>query len=331
MGLLDFIFRKKKEHSPKIVLQKYSPLEPYSTPRSPEFDNKSREVQKLSSQYYRAHCNNISSFDYRFLQNINEKELSCVEKRFLKYVCGRRVHNTYIAGYWSHTYGINYCAVMSKFFKLGLLKADIDLQDCTVKTLKDILRKRGFPISGKKDNLIARIGGTDSLSPQEVALLEDYRAYIPTERGNVIINTLQETENDAGSCYSFQEMKVLFTKEEVDQHEKFFFDYLKEALQKEKLIVQVKELHSGWRFLWHDCQVGQIEFSEYGHYMQWIIGASVPNYENILQIGEEDINKYIHATCGDVVSAEGLTLQDCIDKIPYWIQYIHVLVEDEEI
>lgn len=330
MGLLDFIFGKKKEY-PTVVPQKYSPIEPYDVPHSPELDKIPMDVQRISAQYDQVHRDNISAFDYRFIQDTNEKELSGVEKIFLKYICGRYVHDTYIAGYWTHTHKIDYRAVMSKFFNLGLIEVHIDLQNCTVKSLKDVLRKRGLPISGKKRDLIARIERTNSLPSQEAESLEKYRKYTPTKHGADIISTLQE-DRPAEELSDFpKEMEVLFTKEEVNQHKEEFFIHLRETLQKENLTVQAKELYPGWRFLWHDCQIGQIVFTEFGHKMQWISGASVPNYENILQMSEEDINKYIHATCGDVVSAEGLTLQDCIDKIPYWIQHIRVLIEDEKV
>lgn len=421
MGLLDFIFRKKKEHAPKIVLQKYSPLEPYSPPHSPELDKISREAQILSDQYYQVHCSNISSFDYRFVQDTNEKELSCVEKSFLKYVCGRCVLDTYIAGYWTHTYGIDYRAVMSKFFNLGLLSATIDLQSCTVKTLKEVLRKRGLPISGKKADLIARIGGNDSLSPQELDFLEKYRAYTPTEYGSAIISTVldsatkdtdfedetlaliqmgriteafnkvakwnassavpngididwtnaelpiykrntyektlsEHTDRVVASCLilndmlglggdklvlllerfnkytpTFVENKIMFTEEEVKQHEELFFTCLKGALQKEKLTIQTKKLPTGWRFLWHRYQIGQIAFSKYGHLMQWVSGAQVADWDITSKKETVDMTAYVYDTCGETVNADGLNLQECIDKIPYWIQYIHILIKEEDL
>jgi putative phage DNA-binding protein len=330
MGLLDFIFWKKETHLPKIVLPKYSPIEPYVTPHPPELDKVSLELQKISDNYYHIHINNISSFDYRFIQDTNEKELSCVEKSFLKYVCGRHVHDTYIAGYWTHTYGIDYRAVMSKFFNLGVLSATIDLQHCTVKSLKDILRMKHLPVSGKKADLIARIGDTNSLTPQELGVLEEYRAYTPTEYGNAIISTVQETESERESFNSFSEMKILFTEEEVRQHEEIFFVCLKEALQKEKLTIESKEIYAGWRFIWCGCQIGQIKFSEYGHWMQWISGAYPVDWEKISKNDFNDINEYIHDASGDIVSADGLSLQECIDKIPYWIQYLHLLMAEED-
>ena len=335
MGIFDFLFGKIKKNTPDITTeqsQKYSPIVPYKEKHDAGLEAITLAAQAVSDKFQQKHNANISAFDYRSLQNTNETELSSVEKNFLKYVSGRPVHDTYIAGYWTHEYGLNYALVMSKFFNLGMLTVGIDFQHCTVDVLKNLLRTRQLPVSGKKKDLLTRIATAEPLSDQELGSLEEYRAYIPTEYGNAIIRSMQETERKGQASSSLPERKMRFTKEEVEQHKENFSACLNEALRKEKLTIQAKELNGGWRrFLWQDCQIGQIKFSRYGHRMQWIGGAYTVDWDKATKKEINAMVKYIHETCGEVFEAKDLNLQECITKIPYWIQYIHILIEDKDL
>lgn len=334
MGIFDFIFGKIKKNTPDVTTeqsQKYSPIVPYEEKHDAGLEAITLAAQAVSDKFQQKHNANISAFDYRSLQNTNETELSCIEKKFLKYVCGKRIRATQIAGYWTHEYGLNYAFVMSKFFNLGILTVGIDLQHCTTEVLKNLLRTRQLPVSGKKKDLLTRIGEATPLSDQELGSLEEYRAYIPTEYGNAIIRSMQKTKRKEQTAFSSTERKIRFTKEEVEQHKENFSACWNEALRKEKLTIQTKDLNGGWRrFLWQGCQIGQIKFSRYGHRMQWIGGAYAVDWDKATKKEINSMMRYIRETCGEVYEADGLNLQECIAKIPYWIQYIRILIKDKD-
>lgn len=418
MGLLDFFFGKTKK-PPSVVLPKYSPLEPYIEKQNTDLDQITAETQARSKNFQSIHDDNISSFDYRSIQSTKGNQLSCVEKSFLKYVCGRPVHNTYIAGYWTHTYGIDYQVVMSKFFNLGLLDARIDLQNCTVKSLKDLLRTRGLRLSGKKCDLITRLESSGKLSSEELDTLDEFRRYTPTKTGaemvsavvdsatndtnfeDEVITLLQEERLDdayrrvvdwetsrpipmglgatgtnatlsayqrreyekilldypdrvVSSCIILHKMlglgadkiipllkrfnkydpppprEDIFSEEEVLQHKKDFFAYWEELLRNECLSVEVNEIFNGWRFLFRDYQIGQVGFTQQGHWMQWIESAHAIDWDKWSEKKDDEQELYFRDTLGESISADGLTLQECKVIACHWIQYIRVLISEDE-
>lgn len=77
--------------------------------------------------------------------------------------------------------------------------------------------------------------------------------------------------------------RILFTKEEISQHEKEFFAYWEDVLRKENLTVEVKKIAKGWRFLWQGCQIGQVGFKQRGHWIQWFEGAYVIDWKTALK------------------------------------------------
>lgn len=397
MGFFDFIFRRNNSSTLEEKLKEWN-----------------KAAKEESDKYQKIHDKNINSFNYRKLKNVHDTSLSCVEKSFLKYVCGRTVQETNIAGYWTHSYNIKYSYVMSKFFKLGLLDTKISLKKCTVKVLKEILRGRGIPLNGKKNDLISRLGENPVFSEVEMHLLEQYRIYSLTPSGETIVASVvdsitkdpeiedktleliqiqdfdaafdviakwQASKNSSqgiginwhttklsetkrkeytkifseysdhivASCKILCDMlgmgsrelilllkrfnkytpppprEILFTEEVVGQHRKAFLSYLKDTLHKEKFTVEIEEKYGGIRIYWRRYPIGQIGFSKYGHTMQWIEGAYVPNTEV-----KDPLNEVV-TSCGNPVTVENLSLQDCLEHINYWIQYINVLIATENI
>ena len=121
--------------------------------------------------------------------------------------------------------------------------------------------------------------------------------------------------------------EILFTKEEVSQHEKIFFSCWEDVLRKEDLTVKAKKLANGWRFLWNSCQIGQIGFTQYGHWMQWFEKAYVIDWKVVREKTEDEQDRYFHDASGKFMKVECLNLHECIDKIPYWIQYTRVMID----
>ena len=121
--------------------------------------------------------------------------------------------------------------------------------------------------------------------------------------------------------------RILFTKEEISQHEKEFFAYWEDILRKENLTVEVKKIAKGWRFLWNSCQIGQIGFTQYGHWMQWFENAYVIDWKVVREKTEDEQDRYFHDASGKFMKATCLNLHECIDKIPYWIQYTRVMID----
>lgn len=121
--------------------------------------------------------------------------------------------------------------------------------------------------------------------------------------------------------------RILFTKEEISQHEKEFFAYWEDILRKENLTVEVKKIAKGWRFLWNSCQIGQIGFTQYGHWMQWFENAYVIDWKVVREKTEDEQDRYFHDASGKFMKVECLNLHECIDKIPYWIQYTRVMID----
>lgn len=121
--------------------------------------------------------------------------------------------------------------------------------------------------------------------------------------------------------------EIIFTKEEVSQHEREFFAYWENVLRKEKVTIEAKRISKGWRFFWQDRQIGQIGFSEYGHWAQWIEGAYPIDWKSAWEKPEDEQDRYFHDASGTPMDADNLDLQECIDKTLYWIQYTRVLME----
>ena len=124
--------------------------------------------------------------------------------------------------------------------------------------------------------------------------------------------------------------RILFTKEEISQHEKEFFAYWEDVLRKENLTVEVKKIAKGWRFLWQGCQIGQVGFKQRGHWIQWFEGAYVIDWKTALKKNDDEQERYFRDASGKLMEADDLDLQECIDKIPYWLQYARVLIERKE-
>lgn len=124
--------------------------------------------------------------------------------------------------------------------------------------------------------------------------------------------------------------EILFTKEEVSQHEREFFAYWENVLRKEKLTIEAKRIAKGWRFSWQGCQIGQIGFSECGHWAQWIEGAYPIDWKSAWEKSEDEQDRYFHDASGKPMDADNLDLQECIEKTLYWIQYTRVLMEKRQ-
>lgn len=415
MGLLDSIleiFRKNK--SKRIVPPEYVPI----VPAEINCEEPDEASLKFLAQIDKIHNDNISSFDYKKLQLTDNAALSCIERSFLKYICGRTVQNTNIAAYWTHEYKISYALLMSKFFNRGLLITGFDVNHFTVNMLKDLLRLRGLPVTGKKADLIIRLGGATNLSIQEAAAVQVEECYIATKRGRAIIAVtpdsitkdpdfedemlalIQNHQLDTayakimqwksahppspgvninwqshklsnvqrqdyekvlaessditfGSCTVLSQMfgsgqiipllkrlgkytppapsKIIFSKEDILQDEQNFLAHWENALRKNNLTVEVKQRRAGRRFLWQGCQIGEIGFQQEGHWMQWVEDAYTIDFETAWQKDEDDQERYFRDASGKVLNAKNMTLQECIDKIPHWIQYIHVLAENKQL
>ena len=64
--------------------------------------------------------------------------------------------------------------------------------------------------------------------------------------------------------------------------------------------------------------------------MQWVEDAYTIDFETAWQKDEDAQERYFRDASGKVLNAKNMTLQECIDKIPHWIQYIHVLAENKQ-
>ena len=414
MGILGFISGLfAKDNPPKDESQVTSPIT-FVEEKHLTIEDASKDSQEYLAYRDKIHNDNVASFDYKNPQPTDGAPLTCVERSFLKYICGRSTQNTEFAMYWTLQYKIQYGVLMSKYFNRGLLTTGCDVSRFTVPMLKDLLRMRGLPVKGKKADLLARIEGHTRLSAQEAHAFIRTERYMPTEEGRKIIAAtpnsvtkdpdfedevlrliqdhqldaaynkvmewknkypvvlglninlenhklskiqheeftkllIESPDNVVASCTIFLRMlgdnkeipllkrlghyteptpkPILFTKEEVAQHEKIFFSCWEDVLRKEDLTVKAKKLANGWRFLWNSCQIGQIGFTQYGHWMQWFENAYVIDWKVVREKTEDEQDRYFHDASGKFMKVECLNLHECIDKIPYWIQYTRVMID----
>ena len=411
MGLLDRVLGVFRKNAPKGNLSsEYIPI----VPAKIDYEEPDEDSLKFRENLDKIHKDNISAFDYTKLKSTDNAALSCIERSFLKYICGHPIHGDNVASYWTHEYKIPYALLMSKFFNRGLLTTGYDVKYFTVNMLKTLLRLRGLPVTGKKADLIARLGGATTLSSEESAAMNANKIYVPTKKGRAIIavtpssitkdpdfeddvlDLIQKNQIDAaytkvmqwrsryspsyglhvdwqnhrlsnvqrqdyekllidapdiiiGSCTILAKMlgsgqiiplldrlgkytppppaKIIFTKDEVLQHEKEFFKQWEAILRRNNLIVEIKQKANCYHFLWQECPIGRIAFSQTGHYMQWIEDAYIVDFNEAWRKDEDTQERYFRDASGKVHNAKPLTLQECVNKIPYWVQYIHVLMK----
>jgi hypothetical protein len=126
-----------------------------------ELDKLTLEAMERSAKFSDKHQKKLDkvSFDGLFTEN-EDVELNETEVLFLKYIVNKPADFSYLPGYWTYTYNLNYQAVLKKLFRGGYVDfAPIEyvLKKQSLATLKDLLKQNNLPLKGKKDELVERI------------------------------------------------------------------------------------------------------------------------------------------------------------------------------
>jgi hypothetical protein len=90
----------------------------------------------------------------------NSSSLSPYEILFLDYINGKSIKSPNIAGYWAHEYNLNCQFVIKKLINNGYLAESdykFNMTKCKLSDLKNYLKDKGLKVTGKKEELIARI------------------------------------------------------------------------------------------------------------------------------------------------------------------------------
>ncbi|QEY33710.1 hypothetical protein FL966_00780 [Caproiciproducens galactitolivorans] len=133
--------------------------------------------------------------DLRLCPESAEPHFNSVELAFLKYIDGTSIKAFAPAQYWYYEYGLNYKAEIAKFISAGLLLISPlnDIEKKTIPQLKEVLRIKNLPLSGKKSELIRRIYSNFTETEIETFLPKGEEYYILTEKGKELVAGLKKS------------------------------------------------------------------------------------------------------------------------------------------
>lgn len=147
-----------------------------------------------SHAYSKHHQSELDIIEFDKLININFKlyDLNAKEILFLWYINNHNIENLNIAGYWTHTYHLNYQIVLERLFACRYLEFGTiydTLSIYKVSELKGFLKAHSIPVTGKKQELINRI--IDNCNEKDILSTFSARVLKITQNGQNIID-----END---------------------------------------------------------------------------------------------------------------------------------------
>ena len=156
--------------------------------------NSDNDYQQSREEF---HKNKIKLFDYTKIDKVVlDRDLTALEKSFLKYIEGSVADNINLAMYWTYDYGIDYKQTIDLFVSNNYLKISdyqTDLKKYTIPELKKLLKHYNLKLSGNKPDLLKRI--SDNLTTENLLdFFKDGPKYLElTEKGKVAISNLQES------------------------------------------------------------------------------------------------------------------------------------------
>ena len=156
--------------------------------------NSDNDYQQRREEF---HKNKIKLFDYTKIDKVVlNRDLTALEKSFLKYIEGSVADNINLAMYWTYDYGIDYKKTIDLFVSNNYLKISdyqTDLKKYTIPELKKLLKHYNLKLSGNKPDLLKRI--SDNLTTENLLdFFKDGPKYLElTEKGKVAISNLQES------------------------------------------------------------------------------------------------------------------------------------------
>lgn len=122
--------------------------------------NRKAEAQseKLHDEYVEQQCS-FDPYSFQLPPKIVDCHLNSIDLAFLKYINGQSISNFEPAQYWFYEYGFVYKDEIYKLISGGFLKLSKFglLEKQTVSNIKEILRSKGLPVTGKKAELINRV------------------------------------------------------------------------------------------------------------------------------------------------------------------------------
>ena len=156
--------------------------------------NSDNDCQQRREEF---HKNKIKLFDYTKIDKVVlNRDLTALEKNFLKYIEGSVADNINLALYWTYDYGIDYKKTIDLFVSNNYLKISdyqTDLKKYTISELKKLLKYYNLKLSGNKPDLLKRI--SNNLTTENLLdFFKDGSKYLElTEKGKVAISNLKES------------------------------------------------------------------------------------------------------------------------------------------
>ena len=156
--------------------------------------NSDNDCQQRREEF---HKNKIKLFDYTKIDKVVlNRDLTALEKNFLKYIEGSVADNINLALYWTYDYGIDYKKTIDLFVSNNYLKISdyqTDLKKYTISELKKLLKHYNLKLSGNKPDLLKRI--SNNLTTENLLdFFKDGSKYLElTEKGKVAISNLKES------------------------------------------------------------------------------------------------------------------------------------------
>ena len=156
--------------------------------------NSDNDCQQRREEF---HKNKIKLFDYTKINKVVlNRDLTALEKNFLKYIEGSVADNINLALYWTYDYGIDYKKTIDLFVSNNYLKISdyqTDLKKYTISELKKLLKHYNLKLSGNKPDLLKRI--SNNLTTENLLdFFKDGSKYLElTEKGKVAISNLKES------------------------------------------------------------------------------------------------------------------------------------------
>ena len=193
MGILDFIkFFTSKKNNRSIYTTNLQDRSTYAQSCTKTLKDKTSERNVTSAiipyDEYDRYLKNIDPLNLD-LSDVEPKELTSVEKSFLRYIDGRETKHLSISREWYYTYSLDVLSSIKIFLKSNLITVSkyVKLDFLTVDELKKLLAYKGLVKSGNKQQLIDRIANNFTKDEINEVLNIDTTFYRLTERGKRIL------------------------------------------------------------------------------------------------------------------------------------------------
>lgn len=125
-------------------------------------DRLTAEAMARSDKFAEKHARALARVNVEALRVVKPRRVSLLpkERLFLWYINGKTTDMSGVAGYWTHDYGLNYQAILTKLFTGGYLQfppLEDGMTKYSLKELQAFLADKGLKKSGTKQTLIRRI------------------------------------------------------------------------------------------------------------------------------------------------------------------------------